>query len=248
MSADFFQQPLLTSSTVKLFCDAPHPDEAPTLFVLGGRRPEPEWLVHFVRENDTTIWGVDAGITACRAAGLAPSVIVGDMDSASREDWEWARAQGAREHRYDSAKDLTDFQLALDLWEQQSALFLTGCFGGRYDHLTSVANTLASLNKIKKFPRCMIDHAEGIFFLRSCDDLKKNFLRFRKRVKAISLLPMTEVCRGVSIRGARWPLDGVTLERSYPWAVSNELAADVDGAVEVCCAEGTLAVYWCDAE
>lgn len=248
MSADCSPRPILTSPTVEISFSAPGGER--TLFVLGGRPPESEWLARFVRENGAAVWGVDAGITACRAAGVTPSVIVGDMDSASRGDWAWALERGAREHRYDSAKDLTDFQLALDLWEPRGTLVLTGCFGGRFDHLTSVANTFASSKKLKKFPRCMIDHAEGIFFLCPCDergDSKKILLRFRKRVKAVSLLPMTAVCRSVSVRGARWPLDDVTLERDYPWTVSNELA-DNGGAVEVCCAEGTLAVYWCDAE
>ncbi|MDL2264441.1 thiamine diphosphokinase [Synergistaceae bacterium OttesenSCG-928-I11] len=242
---------LLTSPSVEIFCDAPHSGEKPTLFALGGRAPEPAWLAEFVRANGADVWGVDAGISACRAAGVPPSVIVGDMDSASRDDWEWASDLGAREHRYDSAKNLTDFQLALDLWEPRGALVLTGCFGGRFDHLTSVANTFACSEKIKKakkFPRCMIDHAEGIFLLSPPDGPKKIFLRFHRKIKAISLLPMTEICRGVSIRGVRWPLTDVSLERAYPWAVSNELAAGGDGTAEVCCAEGVLAVYWCGAE
>jgi thiamine pyrophosphokinase len=222
-----------------------------TVMALGGRSPESAWFARLVRENEADVWAVDSGVAACRAAGVVPSAIVGDGDSATGDDWRWALESGAREYRYDRAKDLTDFQLALGLWEPRGPLVLTGCFGGRFDHLTSVADTLAMTEKNEKdgeknFPRCMIDHAEGIFFVRPSGGREEIILRFKKRVKAVSLLPMSEACAGVSIRGVRWELDDAVLTRAQPWAVSNELAEG--GAVRVSCAEGVLAVYWCGAE
>jgi thiamine pyrophosphokinase len=227
--------------------------DRPTVMALGGRLPEPAWFARLVRENEADVWAVDSGVAACRAAGVAPSAIVGDGDSAAGDDWSWALESGAREYRYDRAKDLTDFQLALGLWEPRGALVITGCFGGRFDHLTSVADTLAMAEKDgkeseKNFPRCMIDHAEGIFFIRPSGGMEEVLLRFKKRVNAVSLLSMSEVCAGVSISGVRWELDDAVLTRARPWAVSNELAEECDGAVRVSCAEGVLAVYWCGAE
>ena len=85
------------------------------LFVLGGRRPGTNWLHDFATLNGLETWAIDSGAAACRAAGLRPSVIVGDRDSATREDWQWATSVGAAEHLHDPAKDLTDFQLAVEL-------------------------------------------------------------------------------------------------------------------------------------
>lgn len=226
-----------------------------TLMSLGGRPPETEWLRDFVGMNAPDVWAVDSGVGACRAARLHPSVMIGDRDSADMDDWAWAVEVGAREMIFDSAKNLTDFQLAMDYWNGRGTLVLTGCFGGRLDHMLSIANTFSLSNRKKyetmykkskkniKSPRCMIDHAEGIFLIRSGESAR---LKFHESVKAISLLPMTDKCSGVSIQGVRWPLDEVVLKRSKQWAVSNELEpSEAGGAADVCCAEGILAVYWC---
>lgn len=222
-----------------------------TLFLLGGRQPDAEWLRSFVRMNLPDIWAVDSGVRSCRESRLHPSVVIGDMDSANPDDWAWARQVGAREHLHEPAKDLTDFQLALDLWDASTMLVVSGCFGGRLDHLTSALSTFAAgmKKKKKKRARCMIDEREGVFLLHSGEAAELEFVR---SPLAISLLPITNRCRGVSIEGVAWPLDGVTLERCYPWAISNVLRgpqhADGAGDVAVRCEEGTLAVYWCFAE
>ena len=80
--------------------------------VLGGRAPSPEFLASLARGCE--LWAVDRGVEACRAAGIAPAVLVGDRDSGSAEGWRWAAERGAATREYQSDKDLTDFQLALE--------------------------------------------------------------------------------------------------------------------------------------
>lgn len=250
--------PLINSPIADIYLASLKPEGGRmTLMSLGGRPPETEWLRALVRMNAPDVWAVDSGVGACRAARLHPSVMIGDGDSATREDWEWAVEVGAREAIFDSAKNLTDFQLALEMWDGRGTLVLTGCFGGRFDHLLSVANTFSlsgrkryeqANKKTIKSPRCMIDHAEGLFLIRSRESAR---LEFKKNLRAVSLLPMTDRCEGVSIQGVRWPLDSVVLKRNMQWAVSNELVCGESGeggVVDVCCAEGVLAVYWCCSE
>jgi thiamine pyrophosphokinase len=212
------------------------------LFVLGGRSPDADWLHAFAGVNARGVWAVDSGASACRAADVEPSVVVGDRDSASREDWQWAVSVGAEEHLHDSAKDLTDFQLALALIERANGRtpLLTGCFGGRADHFLSILQTFYGFSKGKGRARCMIDDVEGIFLLYSRESAA---LRFRRLPVAVSLLSMSGRCRGVSISGVRWPLSKVELKRKFPWSISNE--AEPDEVVSVSCGEGALAVYWC---
>jgi thiamine pyrophosphokinase len=214
-------------------------DDGRILFMLGGRPPEPEWAPELARRNSAHVGAVDSGASACRAAGLVPSVLVGDRDSVPPEDWKWAASLGARENIYDRDKDKTDFQLAMSLLTvYPPALIVSGCFGGAFDHQTSTFCTLAFSGG--DFFRCMIDETEGVFFLYPGDDAALNFSRLPK---AVSLLPVTDVCRGASISGVKWPLEGVTLEREFPWAVSNE-ANTLAEPVAASCEEGILALYW----
>jgi thiamine pyrophosphokinase len=164
-------------------------------------------------------------------------VLVGDMDSAQEDDWAWAIGEGAEEFRHSSAKDLTDFQLALDLMDERggaSALILSGCFGGRLDHLFSTLCTFVRGGSL-----CMIDDREGVYLIRPGERVRAVF---KRRPLAVSLLPLSCECRGVSISGVRWPLDGVVLKRDYPWAISNE--AGPSGEVSARCEEGVLGFYW----
>lgn len=237
--------PFLISEGVDIFLDEQIDGEA-ALFVIGGRAPTAPWLAHFCAMNSPEVWAVDSGIAACRAASVKPAAIIGDMDSANSTDVEWARSAGAAEHRYDKAKNLTDFQLSLDMCRCSGPHFVTGCFGGRFDHLISAADTIAA----SPYTSCMIDDVEGMFFLRAtkgAQSTKRVVLRFKHPMKAVSLLSVSPFCTGVSIAGTRWPIPGdTTLSRAYPWAISNEV--DGDGTVYVGCEEGTLAVYWCRDE
>jgi thiamine pyrophosphokinase len=219
-----------------------------TLFLLGGRAPDPKWTRDLEFRNHPVVWAVDSGARACRSAAITPSVLLGDRDSAAPDDWAWALSQGAVEKIYQSDKDKTDFQLALSLFADEletsapkQLLIVSGCFGGAFDHLTSIFYTLAF--NTGDFFRCMIDEAEGIFFMSSGEETT---LEFNRAPEAISLIPVTDICRGVCISGVKWPLSGMTLERKYPWAISNEATPGADGtsSVKVFCKQGILAAYW----
>jgi thiamine pyrophosphokinase len=219
-----------------------------TLFLLGGRAPDAEWLADLAGRSRAEVWAVDAGVAACRAAGLVPAEILGDQDSASPHDWEWALSKGARERRYDADKDRTDFQLALSIFEKKGdhagakrVLLVSGCFGGAFDHLLSTFDTLASGDG--DYFRCMIDDREGAFFLR---DGESAAIEFAPAPEAVSLLPVSETCR-IDLSGVKWPLVREKLERKYPWTVSNETlfaAAAAVSPVTVSCEEGQAALYW----
>ena len=216
------------------------------LFVLGGRSPDSAWLREFARLNELDVWAIDSGVMACRVAGLHPSVIVGDRDSATSDDWQWAVSSGAEEHLHDPDKNRTDFQLALDLLHNREggSPILTGCFGGRTDHFLSILWTFYGASKRAERPQrphCMIDHDEGFFFLHGAGSAK---IFFKRRPVAVSLLSMSERCAGVSISGVRWPLSDVELLRNFPWSISNETTGD-DGSVVVSCGDGVLGISWC---
>lgn len=219
-------------------------DEPRLLLAGGGRRPDPRWIADFVSQNRFDVWGVDSGISSCVAAGVKISRAIGDMDSVAHEDLSTSMWNGAVEYLYHRDKDLTDLQLALGL-SGSDPVAVTGCFGGRADHLISAIDALggAVASRAKCGMCCMIDDAEGIVFVESA----ATKLAFKREIKALSILCVTDECEGVYIDGVKWRMSGARLYRSHQWAVSNEIKG-ADGVVNVRCARGVIAVYWCTRE
>ncbi|MBR6887545.1 MAG: thiamine diphosphokinase [Selenomonadaceae bacterium] len=206
------------------------------LFVGGGRAPNVDWFKKVAVGRK--IFCIDKGIELCRACELVPKFLIGDFDSAANSAVEWARAKNIPVEKYPADKDLTDTQLALnragEIFGEHVAL-LTGCFGGRFDHLYSTIFTCAAIDR-KIF---LADEREIIFYLRGGESAE---VKFFKNPLAVSLLPMTNSCAGVTTKNLHWELDGATLTQNFPNATSNRLDAD---KISVSVGRGTLAVYAC---
>ena len=53
-------------------------------------------------------------------------------------------------------------------------------------------------------------------------------LTVNRGYKYLSLVSLSDVCRGVSVSGVFYPLDSVELTRKYSYAVSNEIIESRD--------------------
>ena len=206
----------------------------PVLLVLGGRVPDPVWLSELARSVPGEVWALDRGADACRAAGVRPGRLLGDFDSVSREGYEWARSGGAVIDRYPADKNLTDFQLALELLKGPA--LVTGCWGGRFDHAFSAFFSVLSAAEWGVRVLAFADERELLCPLWGPAELS---LEFTATPQALSLLPLTPQCEGVTIENVKWPLDDVSLVQSLPWAVSNL----PEGKASVRLSSGVLGVY-----
>ena len=211
------------------------------IMVLGGRTPDAAWFSKVAQGVD--VWAADKGVEVCRSAGVVPDMLIGDCDSASEQSWRWAIDHGAQEARYQSDKDLTDFQLALDIFRKKNTecitrIFLTGAWGGRFDHLWSMIISFLNYSA-PHVPFCIADEKEGLVIIDGPGEAE---FTFEKKPKALSLISFSRECTGVSISGVRWPLDAVKLEYGFPYAVSNR--AEDAKCVHVCCSCGRLGFYW----
>ena len=210
------------------------PDEFP-LMISGGRQPALDWLAGVRGEQE--VWAIDRGIETCLSARMLPKVLMGDGDSASAEAWAWAEAHNVLVSRYPKAKDFTDTQLALKAACEAGHGFvlLTGCFGGRLDHLYSNIVSCAFA------PLCTVlaDEQEIVIFLHGGESLN---LSFNTRPEALSLIPCTKECTGVACTGVHWPLANAVLQQATANATSNWVEAE---EVTVSIEKGVLAVYLC---
>ena len=218
-------------------CEIFYPESSQeVLFVSGGRVPNAAWFLKVI--GGRKIFCIDKGIELCRACGVIPNFLIGDFDSAKISAVDWAREKNIPTEKYPADKDFTDTQLALNRAAEifgEHVAILTGGFGGRFDHLYSTIFTCAAIER-KIF---LADEREIIFYLRGGEESEVIFF---KKPLAISLLPMTDTCEGVTIRNVHWELDGATLTQNFPNAISNRSEND---KIFVGVGRGTLAIYFC---
>lgn len=205
------------------------------LLVAGGRQPAEEWLGEMA--HNKTLWAIDRGLDSYKKINLLPHQLIGDGDSAQQASWIWAAEHNVPIANFPVKKDFTDTQLALDMLKDEDAfIILTGALGGRFDHAFSTIFSFAHSG----LKGCIADEQEAIFFLRGDDSCTLKFKH--KNPKAISLLPMTEVVKNVSIDGVYWPLEQTDLYQNYPYAISNETISD---SIHISTLQGILAIYIC---
>ena len=201
------------------------------LLVNGGRQPDKKYFLELAK--DRKIFAIDKGIDICRAANILPEKLIGDFDSAEKISVDWAEKNKIPVERHPVDKDFTDLQLALELLHEKIIL-VTGAFGGRVDHLFSTIFTCANSN-LKIF---LADEQEIIFFLKGGESAE---IKFFQKPFAVSLLPMTEICDGVSIDNVHWQLDNAKLFQKIPSAISNRLEGE---KIKINLRAGTLAIYF----
>ncbi len=168
-----------------------------------------------------TIIAADSGIEHARLLGLEVHLWVGDFDSAS-EASQKEFAHVPREE-WSSDKDMSDGEIAIDaaLGQGASSILLVGAFGGRADftvnHLLAsfsmpgeVILTSGTEEALPLRGETTPDWSQGtVFSILAFDDLE-----------------------GVTIKGARWPLDNVSVRSGASHTISNEVAGALSVSVK----------------
>lgn len=185
--------------------------------LIFGAAPCRDWSF-LAGERDRCVICADGGLRCAQAAGFSPDYYIGDGDSGGhalgRDNSVLLRPE----------KDETDLQAAYDLARRQgyTDLLLTGCTGGRQDH------HLANLQLLERI------HRDGLH-ARICDaDNEITFLPPGTRVLSpcgfhyFSLIPIDPQLEGVTIRGAKYPLENRTVLRGDSLTVSNEWCGPVE--------------------
>ena len=226
-----------------------------SVLVVGGS-PEPsspELLARLARGRAAVV-AVDRGADACRAAGVRPSVFVGDADTVSRAGLAWVReaCDGVRE--FPPEKDYTDLALAMRVLRDPAAaidaehrkglspaagalprVFLTCASGGRPDHFLGVFGVMAecrdmSPSLVEDGFECHVIAPDGtpVWHARPSDV---------GRVASVVAVAPDSVA---SERGLRWGLDHAPMPVLSDLGISNVVES---ASAEVECHSGALAVF-----
>ncbi|MEY3362029.1 MAG: hypothetical protein RL531_1748, partial [Actinomycetota bacterium] len=114
------------------------------LILAGGEPVDPRWHDEVLARaaDGAVVIAADSGIHHAHTLDLSVAHLVGDLDSATPDALDRARAEGTPIEMHPTDKDATDLHLALDAARRAGATRVTvlGAGGGRHDHL--LANAL----------------------------------------------------------------------------------------------------------
>ena len=176
-----------------------------------------------LRSEDLII-AADGGAHHCRALGLTPDVLIGDLDSITKEVRENLSRLGTQLILYPRDKDETDLELALRFAVDHNAeeILLLGILGGRLDQ--TLANLLLLSRPEWQPARLMVaDGPDFALLIRPGSPLT---LRAQTG-DIVSLIPLTRTVTGVSTEGLRWSLQDATLEFGSTLGISNETTQEI---------------------
>jgi thiamine pyrophosphokinase len=177
----------------------------------------------------------DSGVDSAFALGLAPHVVIGDLDSVSDAGLRRVREAGIDLLAAATDKDLTDTELALahllDIDATHATLLSPG--GGRLDHAHGLLTALASPLLASVSIDAVIDTAH-VTVLHG-----RTTRRIPNRSELTALHAMNGLACGITTTGFRWNLTGEDLAPWVSRGVSNEM---VEAEAAVVVDAGTLIV------
>ncbi len=178
---------------------------------------------------------VDGGLVHCLAAGLRPTLLLGDMDSVSPELVSSIVDSGVEAIRYSAEKDASDLELALTVLADRGVneLILLGISGGRTDHM--LFNWLLVVRRNWPFKLQLIDAHTHAILVNTDYPLEFPVVNS----DTISLLPLLGPVCGVTTEGLRYQLQNAVLQTGSTRGLSNEAISTV---CQVRVTSGTLLV------
>ena len=165
----------------------------------------------YFRPDDFFIY-CDCGLRHQKALGAEPDLIVGDFDSHEKPETDRETIV------LPVKKDDTDTVFAAKEAMRRGfdEFLLVGVSGGRLDHTLVNIYLLVMLREQGKQALLVDDYSE-------MQIVSKDEVSIEDKYPFFSLLNITGCARGITIRDAKYPLDGAEITCEYQYGVSNEV-------------------------
>ena len=172
----------------------------------------------------------DRGYSYCERLGCVPDLLISDFDS-----YDGPVSSSVPLEKFPPEKDDTDTMLAIRYAAEHGfqELVLTCALGGRLDHLYANLQSLVFARRQGLAASLLAEDTE----VYALSGESRAFPR--REGWSLSVFAADGPCRGVSIAGAKYPLQDAELQPSFPLGVSNQWA-DAEAVVSV--REGVLLV------
>ena len=191
------------------------------VIISNGEVKNREFFMKLIKKSDYII-AVNGGSKHAKNFGLIPDLIIGDLDSISKEDYVYFQSKGSTFLRYDPIKDKTDVHLAIEhvMKSEFKEILLICVFGDRIDHI--IANIFLLLKVVEAGIKIkIIDEFNEIVLIQNFGKIKGNI------GDTVSLIPLTETVTGIQLTGLKYiPKDG-KLKMNDTLGISNILTKKV---------------------
>ncbi len=190
------------------------------LIITNGDINDLDYLKEMILCHDYVIC-VDGAARYLHQIRQRPDLMVGDMDSVHEADLAWIESAQIPVNRYETRKDYTDTEIAIDAALEKKAEMITvaGAVGSRVDH--SISNLLL-LKKIAD---------AGVEGMISDSDYEVMYLWKDRRLnwkkgEVVSFVPVSEKETSVTLEGFEYPLQEKILSQGTSLCISNVVKKD----------------------
>lgn len=186
-----------------------------------------------IESNFDEIIAVDSGVEHLFKLSLDPNTLIGDLDSISEKSLDKVKKNGVDIIAFNSNKDQTDFELALNYLEgvDKSIIYIIGGESGEIDHLLSIFLLIPSKSSFENIIWLYGD--KRIIFRQK---LKLNV----KKMSKFSIIPLSDLSN-LSIDGAEWNLENKNIQFGETTTLRNVANKD---EINVNCDTGVFAFIY----
>ncbi|MCR5665455.1 MAG: thiamine diphosphokinase [Eubacterium sp.] len=202
--------------------------------IVSGGMLDEKFISQYLDDSFDYVIAADRGLNYFYKNKLKPDEIIGDFDSVDKEVLSYYEERMPKQiKKYPSKKDETDTELAIcsALKKNPDEIHLLAATGGRLDHLLGSLKNLG-LGLEKQVPIYLVDKKNRIRMIaegKTVLNAKEAFGTY------FSIIPYEHTLKGLTIRGAMYETDGITLEGFISRGVSNQM---VKNFVEIEIKEG----------
>jgi thiamine pyrophosphokinase len=191
------------------------------IIFANGQLPYLEKARLLLRPDDYIICA-DGGTRHALALGLKPHLVIGDMDSINKYEWQDLETSGVSVELFPQDKNETDLELAIHRALELDAeeVIIIGALGGRLDQTLGNIALLATPPGNSRNIR-IDDGVEEIFFCR--DQVQVH----GRNGDIVSLIPWGNPVHGVQTEGLKWTLHSESLYPEKTRGISNEMVREV---------------------
>lgn len=186
------------------------------IILSGGNPPSKELLTKEMADGAFLI-GADSGANCLFLYNIKPDLLVGDFDSIDKKVLDHFKKSNCNIDTYPTEKDFTDTEIAVEkaLSMKPNKIVLMGCTGSRVDHM------LGNIGMLKKclengVDACIVDENNYIRLTDTSTSLKGTVGRI------FSLQSYGDEIIGLTIEGAKYPLNDYNLKIGQSITISNE--------------------------
>jgi len=171
--------------------------------------------------TDDYIICADGGTRHALALDIQPDLVIGDMDSLKKGQWQELEAAGIPIELYTHDKNETDLELAIlrAIELEPTEILVIAALGGRLDQTLGNLALLSDI-RLSAFNTRFDDGVEEVFFCRDQVEVRG------RSGDIVSLIPWGGAVQGIQTQGLRWSLNLETLYPEKTRGISNEMLGD----------------------